>query len=167
MYDTGIQQDLQERQFQESIRQFDAQQKAAAAAAAAYNFGGGGGTTAATPGAARVEKNARGGFDFFDGIGKAINAAQYSQLTGRGYREVLQQLASEGDANAKVALQYVGNDGKFGSAPESARAALQAVGAIGNYATAQAPTAQTAAKKSMQSTSTAPNTNFVTLGNFK
>lgn len=42
-------------------------------------------------------------------------------------------MANSGDANAKVALLYVGNDGKFGSAPSNARAALNAVGATGNF----------------------------------
>jgi hypothetical protein len=141
IYDTDLSRDFQERQFQESIRQFNEQQaaqaRAAADAARQYNFGGGGGggnPTGATPGAARIDKNANGGFNFFDGTGKAINAAQYSQLTGRGYREVLTQLAKDGDQNAKIALQYVGNDAKFGNAPANVKAALTAVGATGTYA---------------------------------
>ena len=50
IYDTGIAQDLQERTFQESIRQFNEQQAAAraAAAAASYSFGGAGGGAAGT-----------------------------------------------------------------------------------------------------------------------
>lgn len=138
IYDTDVARDFQERQFQESIRQFNEQQAAQraasqAAAAGAYSFGGGAAAAGgATPGAARVEQNGKN-FNFFDGTGKAINAAQYSQLTGREYRSVLQQLANSGDANAKVALQYVGNDGKFSNAPAAVRGALAAVGASGTY----------------------------------
>lgn len=140
IYDTDQSRDFQERQFQESIRQFNEQQAASnrAAAASAYSFGGASGDqTAAAPGAARVDRNAKGGFNFFDGTGKAINAAQYSQLTGRGYREVLSQLAKEGDKNAQIALQYVGNDGKFANAPSTAQAALNALGATGTIAKTQ------------------------------
>ena len=146
IYDTGVAQDLQERSFQESIRQFNEQQAAskAAAAASAYNFGGGATTAAntAAPGAARIEQKGNG-FNFFDGTGKAINAAQYSQLTGRGFRDVLSQLAKAGDNNAKIALQYVGNDGKFGNAPTSVQGALAALGATGTYAPAAATRALT------------------------
>lgn len=146
IYDTGVNQDLQERQFQESVRQFNEQQaaaqRAAAAAASAGSYGFGGGVSQASggaaPAAAKVVQNGKN-FNFFDGTGKAINAAQYSQLTGREYRSVLAQLASAGDANAKLALNYVGNDGKYGNqTPANVRAALAAVGATaasGNAAT--------------------------------
>lgn len=136
IYDNDLSRDFQERQFQESIRQFNEQQSAARAAAAssAYSFGGGGTTpqTGATPSAARVEQKGNN-FNFYDGTGKAINAAQYAQLTGRGYREVLSQLAKAGDKNAQVALQYVGNDAKFANAPQSVKAALSVLGATGSF----------------------------------
>lgn len=141
MRDTEVSRDFQERQFQESIRQFNeqqaaAQRAAAAAASAGYGFGGGSAaapTPAAQNGAARIDRSANGGFNFFDGVGKAINASQYSQLTGKGYREVLSQMAKAGDKNAQIALNYVGNDGKFGNAPAQYKAALSAVGATGSF----------------------------------
>lgn len=139
IYDTELSRDFQERQFQESIRQFNEQQAAqraaqAAAAAAQYSFGGGGSTapSGSGGGSAQIQQTANG-FRFLDGTGKAINAAQYAQLTGRGYRDLLQQMANSGDNNAKIALKYVGNDARFGNAPESVRDALGALGAQGSF----------------------------------
>lgn len=139
IYDTGISQDLAERSFQEQQRQFNEQlaasnrAAAAAAKASSYNFGGGasaGGSS--VPSAAKIIQS-KNGFAFTDGTGKAINAAQYSSLTGIGYREVLSNLAKAGDKNAQVALKYVGNDGKFSNAPASVQGALSALGASGTY----------------------------------
>ena len=144
IYDTGVSQDLAERNFQEQVRQFNIQQAAAeraakaAAAASSYSFGGGStaptGATGAAPSAAKVIQSGNN-FNFVDGAGKAINAAQYSQLTGIGYREVLSNLAKAGDKNAQIALKYVGNDGKFANAPKQYQGALQALGATGNFVT--------------------------------
>ena len=139
IYDTGVSQDLAERSFQEQIRQFNAQQAAAAKAASsagAYNFGGLNTSAAASkaPAAAKIVQNGSN-FNFLDGTGKTINAAQYSQLTGIGYREVLSNLAKAGDKNAQIALKYVGNDAKFGAAPKQYQAALSALGATGTYVT--------------------------------
>jgi len=143
MRDTEVSRDFQERQFQESIRQFNEQQSAAraaasaAAASAGYGFGGGGGEpTAPSPsqnGLARMDRAQSGDFNFTDKTGKPINALQFSQLRSKGYREVLSEMAKAGDKNAKLALKYVGNDGKFGSAPAQYKSALSAVGATGSY----------------------------------
>jgi len=46
-------------------------------------------------------------------------------------------MANAKDANAQIALNYVGDDFKFGNAPESVKSALEAVGATGNYMTPQ------------------------------
>jgi len=140
IYDTGIAQDLAERTFQESQRQFNEQQRAAKDALGNYNFGN---TTAPTPstapGAARIEQKGEA-FNFYDGVGKPITAAQYSQLTGRGYRDILSQLAKAGDKNAKIALSYVGNDAKYGAeTPQNVRAALSALGATQGNNQVQAP----------------------------
>lgn len=99
---------------------------------------GSGGSNTGSTGSPRIEK-AGGAFKFYSPAGSPINAAEYVQLASAygqkiGYRELLARMAAEGDNNARVALNYVGNDGKFGSAPEDARAALMAVGASGNYA---------------------------------
>jgi len=82
------------------------------------------------------------GFQFTDAYGTPINAAQYTQLYqaqggGLSYRQLLQQMANAKDANAQIALNYVGDDFKFGNAPESVKSALEAVGATGNYMTPQ------------------------------
>ena len=90
-----------------------------------------------------VNKTAQG-FQFTDASGKPINAAQYValyQATGRqlSYRELLQTMANDGDANAKLALNYVGDDAQFGGAPEQYRAALEALGATGSFASPAKP----------------------------
>ena len=132
-----------ERSFEEQQRQFDEQQRAARAAAAAEQgnanaylqmqrdmMSAGGG---AAPAAAKMTKTAKG-FNFVDGTGRGINAAQFAQLSGVGYRDLLSQMAKAGDKNAQLGLKYVGNDGKFGNAPQSAAGALTALGAMGSYA---------------------------------
>ena len=103
------------RQEQEAARQRAAAQAAAAASSAGIGayLGGGGGSAAKAPAAARIERTAKGGFNFFDASGRPINAAQYSQLSGVGYRDLLSKMASAGDANAKLALSYVGNNGQY------------------------------------------------------
>jgi hypothetical protein len=81
--------------------------------------------------ATMVQKN--GGFYFYGANGAPINAAQYSQATGTGYRALLSQLASKGDKNSQVALNYVGNDYKFYQAPKALQGSLSALGASGKY----------------------------------
>lgn len=132
--------DEQRRQFEANMawqrEQLDRQEKAAKAASAGSYLGGGGGVgpaPGAAPGAAQIQRTPKGGFNFIDGAGRAITAAQYSKLTGVGFRSLLAQMAANGDANAKVALQYVGDDGKFGSAPQSLAGVLGAIGATGNF----------------------------------
>ena len=88
-------------------------------------------------------KNASTGatsFNFTDYQGKPVNAAQYVQLynlsnptSPLSYRQLLQQMANEGDVNAKLALNYVGDDAKFGGAPAQYRSSLEALGATGTY----------------------------------
>ena len=133
-----------ERSFEEQQQQFNEQQRAARAAAAAEqgnanaylqmqrDMMGAGGAGVGAPAAAKMTKTAKG-FNFVDGTGRGINAAQYAQLAGVGYRDLLSQMAKAGDKNAQLALRYVGNDGKFGNAPQSAAGALTALGAMGSY----------------------------------
>jgi hypothetical protein len=129
----------QQRQFDATMawqrEQLDRQERAAKAASAGSYLGGGGAGPApgAAPGAAQISRTEKGGFNFIDGAGRPITAAQYSKLTGVGFRSLLAQMAANGDPNAKVALQYVGDDGKFGSAPQNLAGALGAVGATGNF----------------------------------
>lgn len=134
-----------ERNFAEQQRQFDAQMAEAAKsrAASGFSFGGLGADTGATaaasaPAAARIERKGNG-FNFFDSKGRPINAAQFAQLTGTEYRKLLSDMAGAGDKNAQVALKYVGNDFKFGNAPQQVAAALAALGASGSFAKPAAP----------------------------
>lgn len=147
IYDTEMARDLQERQFAEQIRQYNenlafqreqANRAAAAArAAASPNIGAylGGGASGGgnAPAAANIQRTQNGGFNFFDSAGRPINAFQYSQLTGVGYRELLSKMAGSGDKNAQVALKFVGNDGKFNNAGRQYAGALGALGASGTY----------------------------------
>ncbi len=144
IYDQEVNRDFQERQFQESIRQFNEQQAAAAKAAAAqaYQFG-----ASLSQGRDNLDDYAGtptfkvngSSYAFYDANGKPVSAITYASQTGYGVRKLLSEMAAKGDKNASVALQYVGNDGKFGNAPASVKAALSAIGASGSYATA-APT---------------------------
>lgn len=127
---------LQKAQFEESKRQ-----AARAAAASSTNLGGyfgsdgsAGGAAGGSAKAAQIARTSNGGFNFFDAAGRPINAAQYSQMVGVGYRDLLSQMAKGGDKNAQTALKYVGNDAKFGGAPQSVAGALSALGAQGSYA---------------------------------
>lgn len=95
-------------------------------------------------------------FTFTDYLGKPINAAQYVQLYNASnpassltYRQLLQQMANEGDVNAKIALDFVGDDYKFGEAPENLKNALSSVGATGTYKKSTSPFALNDLEKGM------------------
>ena len=139
--ESEINRDEQIRQFNENLafqrEQLAEQARAARASEAASSnlasyFGGGG----STPAAGRIDSSK--GFKFFDSTGAPINAAQYVSLyggqLGLSYRQLLQQMANKGDNNAKIALRFVGDDGKFGGAPSQYAGALAAVGATGTFA---------------------------------
>ena len=87
----------------------------------------------------KPQRTANGGFNFFDADGNPLNAAQYvaAQYSvgnfNLGYRQLLQQMSDAGDNNAKIALQYVGNDAQFGNAPSQFRGALASLGASGSF----------------------------------
>lgn len=109
--------DLEEKQ-REFDRQLAAQQEASARAAAAgssfatpslgtFGFGN---QPASGPASAAYTQRADKGFNFTDPNGQSISAATYSQLTGIPFRSLLQQMANSGDAGAKQALGWVGND---------------------------------------------------------
>ena len=117
---------------QEQVRQFNEQ---LALSKKSAGSGGGYDLSSLTGGADKpsVWVNKGAGNQFKDGGGKGITAYQYAQTNGVGYRDLLQQMANKGDKNASVALKYVGDNGIFGSAPRSVAAALEAVGARGNY----------------------------------
>lgn len=115
----------QDRNFEEQQRQFnenlaEQRRQAAANSSLAGLFSGGGVSSSATPASAKLQQRADKGFNFQDGSGQSISAAQYAQLKGIPFRSLLQQMANAGDAGAKQALGYVGNDfgynaGKVGS----------------------------------------------------
>lgn len=73
------------------------------------------------------------GYQFSIG-GKPVTAATFASQRGIPFRQLLSDMARNGDKNAKIALKYVGNDGMFGSAPQQYAGSMQALGAIGNFA---------------------------------
>lgn len=85
--------------------------------------------------AAQSALSSRGGGGV-GGVNVSENSKQYigsNDLRGR-----LAYLASRGDNNAKIALQYVGNDGKYSLSPSDPRykqavGALTAIGAVNVY----------------------------------
>jgi len=129
---------------QDRAAQQAASQRAAAAQAQA-TFGafnslglGGQGDQSGQGGLPKPQRTQNGGFNFFDIDGQPVNAAQYvaiqRQLGGTGtYRNLLQMMANEGDSNAKIALNYVGDDAQFGNAPAQFRGALSSLGATGSF----------------------------------
>jgi hypothetical protein len=94
---------------QESIRQFNeglALQKAAAkASGSSFNLPG-----ATASGGAQMQQRSGGGFNFQSSGGQGISAAAYSQAKGVPIRQLLSDMAKAGDAGAKTALDYVGDD---------------------------------------------------------
>lgn len=105
---------LQQAQFRESQRQFNEnlklqRQQAAQAGGAGYaptNNGGGEGGKSALP---VMSRRKDGGYNFTYN-GRAISAAQYSQLKKIPFRDLLANMAKDGDKGAAAALGYVGND---------------------------------------------------------
>jgi len=128
-----IYQTEQDRYFQSQEAEKNRRAQAAASAALMPTLGSLGGQQQTSNPLPKINRDKSGGYQFTDGYGTPINAAEYSQLTGVGYRQLLSQMASTGDKNAKLALQYVGNDARFGSAPQQYASALKALGAQGNY----------------------------------
>jgi hypothetical protein len=81
------------------------------------------------------EYDATKGYNFKDATGTPLTAFQFSQMTQTPFRKLLTDMAAKGDNNAKIALNYVGDDGGFWQAPKSVKGSLEAVGATGNYQT--------------------------------
>lgn len=122
---TELDREEKQREFDRQLAaQEEASKRAAAAASTASpSFGGGAGgpTVLGSSGQASYSKKTGGGFAFADQYGNPVSAATYSQITGIPFRSLLQQMANSGDAGAKNALGFVGND--YGYNP----------GAIGSY----------------------------------
>lgn len=141
-----IYQQEQDREFQRQQAELNrqAQERAARAAAAIPSFGGfdgSGGGNGGSNALPKISRTTKGGYNFTDAYGTPINAAEYVQLYNAAggqqtYRSLLQRMANDGDANARVALNYVGDDFKFGNAPSNIAGALKALGASGSYAKA-------------------------------
>jgi hypothetical protein len=118
MYNTGVSQDLAERQFQEGIRQYNASLAASKAAAASggsaadylallQGASGTAGPSSSTPAGSYGFKNGSngsGGFYFTDASGNSISAAKYSKLTGTDMLTLINKMAQAGDAGAKSVL---------------------------------------------------------------
>lgn len=95
----------QQQQLAEQIREFNNPQRAATT-----DLSGLLGSAKSSGQGAQLTQRAGGGYNFVDTNGTPINAAQYAQAKGVPYRTLLQQMANSGDAGAKTALDYVGDD---------------------------------------------------------
>lgn len=100
---------------EEQQRQFNAQLAAQRSAGggggyAMPSFGGGGGAAAASY---RAAPKQGGGFAFTDPNGNPISAATYAAATGIPFRNLLQNMANQGDQGAKAALNFVGGDFRY------------------------------------------------------
>lgn len=90
-------------------RQLAAQRQAAAANNSYLGslFGGGQNTATASP---KMTKKKDGGFAFTDPNGQPVSAAVFSAMTGVPFRQLLADMAKQGDRGAKYALGFVGDD---------------------------------------------------------
>ena len=142
IYQTELDRDQKDAEFQQQMQmqqeQFNekmAAQKAAQAAAA--SLGSFGGNTRPSldsyQGTPTISRGANGGYNFYDANGNPITGAAYASATGRGFRDLLTEMARNGDQNASIALRFVGNDARFGGAPQQYAGALGALGATGSF----------------------------------
>jgi len=119
LYDTLYGREQADKVFAENQRQFNEQQRAASANANYLDkyFGGGqgGGGADNAPKSSTMQQRADKGFNFTDASGKAISAAQFAAAKGIPFRTLLQEMATAGDAGAKSALGFTGDD--FGYDP--------------------------------------------------
>jgi hypothetical protein len=116
-----------------------------AAAASPVSFGSSA-PAAAPAGSSNLAFTPQKGFQFTDGSGRPISAASYASAKGIPYRDLLSQMAGQGDKNAALALNLVGNDYKadpnklangfdtstmsYGGNNANVRSALRALGVI-------------------------------------
>ena len=123
IYQTELNRDEEQRQFNERLRASSAASGSGGTGYASPSFGGGYTEPTPTPAgggqvqgqytgmALRVPGNPGAGFAFRDGRGNQANALQYSQAQQIPFRTLLQQMANAGDSGARTALQFVGDDG--------------------------------------------------------
>lgn len=77
------------------------------------------------------DPNSPTGFSFRGASGQPVSAVQYSQYYDIPFKDLLGRMASKGDRNAQIAMQYITPSGTFRNVPEANRGSLQALG-IGN-----------------------------------
>lgn len=77
------------------------------------SFGNLGGNVLGAQSGYGMSKKAGGGFAFVDAYGNPVSAATYSAATGIPFRDLLQQMANQGDKGAAEALNFVGNDFRY------------------------------------------------------
>lgn len=94
----------------EQARADQARQAAAQAAGLGSLFGNMGNEPAAVSTSATASKRPDGGFNFTDANGRPISAAAYATAKGLTFRQLLSDMASQGDKGAKTALGFVGDD---------------------------------------------------------
>lgn len=103
----------QRRQFNEQLA---AQQRSLNANRFTPTLGGGGSSTVKS---ATATQRSDKGFDFTDANGQPISAATYAAAKNISFRSLLQTMANAGDAGAKQALNFVGDD--YGYDPNKVR----------------------------------------------
>lgn len=98
-----------------------------------YGNNGSGGLNLGSPASssATMAKRSDGGFNFTDSVGQAISAAQYAKSKGIAFRDLLSEMAKQGDQGAKTALGFVGND--FGYDPRKLSSVVSSPGLINLY----------------------------------
>lgn len=127
LYDTLYGKEQDAAAAAEKAREFDATMAASKASTAGLSslFGGGStGTSGSTAPQAAFAPKVGGGFAFTAPNGQAISAAQYSQITGTPFVDLLKTMASQGDQGAKTALGFVGNDYGYDPSKIGANSAL-------------------------------------------
>lgn len=144
LVDGDLARGFQERQFQEQIRQFNeqmaAQERQAAQARAAQQadisryLGGGAaaGAGAGGAGGATMTRNEKG-YQFTGANGRPITALAFAQSKGIGVRQLLKDMAANGDVNAKAMLPFVNDAGQFQNIDQRFAGAAGALGLSGSY----------------------------------
>jgi hypothetical protein len=94
----------QEQDRAEQARQFNAKQ------GGGFQWPTGGGNVQGAATSATATKRADGGFNFTDAAGRPISAAAFAAAKGLPFRQLLSDMAKQGDAGAKTALGFVGDD---------------------------------------------------------
>lgn len=99
---------------QEVAQDEAARARSAGGGGGGFNFGSGASQVqGASTGGYGYQKKKDGGFAFVDPNGNPISAATYAKATKTPFRQLLETMARQGDASARQALGFVGNDYRY------------------------------------------------------